>query len=185
MKYLFFLLLISFNSFGQSTVDRDSLITKMCETLKENSSLSDTSKLKMVMEKHLFSFLKYLNDSSKMNELEQIDIRFQRQCKEYSELVYRLNTQKGDWKIINAKPNTELKKEACLDFLKYKNYYYLSSNGDELIENSLHLKPFRSENLDDKVVSIGNITAGSNFVNVALDVSGINSVLINGTLREK
>ena len=65
------------------------------------------------------------------------------------------------------------------------NQIYLSSNGDELIENSLHLKPFRSENLDDRVISIGNITAGSNFVNVALDVSGINSVLINGTLREK
>lgn len=86
--------------------------------------------MNMVMEKHLFTYLKFLNDSSKMDELNQIDIRFQRQCKEYGELIDRLNTQKGDWKRVNVKPNTELKKDACLDFLKYKNYYYLSSNGD-------------------------------------------------------
>jgi hypothetical protein len=130
IKFIVFLLFVSFKSFSQSTLDKDSLITKMCETLKENSSFSDTIKMKAVMEKHLSIFLKYLNDSSKMDELNQIDIRFQRQCKEYGELIDRINIQKGDWKRVNAKPNTELKKEVCLDFLKYENYYYLSSNGD-------------------------------------------------------
>ncbi len=82
------------------------------------------------MGKHLFIYLNYLNDSSKMDELRQIDIRFQRQCKEYGELIDRLSTQKGDWKRVAVKPGTELKHDACLNFLKYKNYYYLSSDGD-------------------------------------------------------
>ena len=62
---------------------------------------------------------------------------------------------------------------------------YLSSDGTELIENSLNLKPFRRENSIDKVVSIGAITATSNNVSIGLDISGVNSVMINGHLRSK
>ena len=62
---------------------------------------------------------------------------------------------------------------------------YLSTTGDELIENSLNLKPFRRENLEDRVISLGTIVTTSSAVTVNLPSSGINSILINGNTREK
>lgn len=62
---------------------------------------------------------------------------------------------------------------------------YTPGTGDELIEDSYHLKPFRKDELIDKVLTIGDITVGSSIANVGLHSSGINSVFINGNLREK
>lgn len=62
---------------------------------------------------------------------------------------------------------------------------YLSATGEELIENSLHLRPFRTENLEDRVISLGTIVTTSSAVTVNLPSSGINSILINGNIRER
>lgn len=62
---------------------------------------------------------------------------------------------------------------------------YIPSDGSELIEFSNFLKPFRKNELEDKVISIGSVTASTSIVNVGLDPSGINSVFINLNLRQK
>lgn len=62
---------------------------------------------------------------------------------------------------------------------------YTPGNGDELVEDSLKLKPFRRDNLLDRVVSIGTVTATSSIAKLGLDISGVNAVLIGGNLREK
>lgn len=62
---------------------------------------------------------------------------------------------------------------------------YTPSTGDELIEDSFHLKPFRKDDLEDKVISIGKVTATSSVAKLSLNISGVNSVFINGNLREK
>ncbi|MCZ2084796.1 MAG: hypothetical protein LC112_11040 [Flavobacteriales bacterium] len=62
---------------------------------------------------------------------------------------------------------------------------YTPSTGDELIEDSFHLKPFRKDDLEDKVISIGNVTATSSIAKLSLNISGVNFVFINGNLREK
>lgn len=62
---------------------------------------------------------------------------------------------------------------------------YTPGTGTELIEDSYHLKPFRKDDLEDRIISIGEVTASTSIANLGLDVSGVNSVFINGNLREK
>ncbi len=104
----------------------------MCKTLRDNSTLDDSMKVNIVLKKHFFSYINTFADSLKKEEINQIDIRFQRQCKEYGELIDRNNIQKGDWQRTDRKPEIKMDIEVCNNFLNHKNYYYLSSDGDTI-----------------------------------------------------
>lgn len=61
---------------------------------------------------------------------------------------------------------------------------YIPSDGAELIEYSVKLRPFRPENDIDKVLSLGEIETTANSVTIEMPIDGTNSVMIGGSIYE-
>lgn len=62
---------------------------------------------------------------------------------------------------------------------------FLPSDGVELIEDSLQLAPFRKAGAVNEVVALGEITATTTSINLAVHSSGSNKVRLNGSLYIK
>ena len=62
---------------------------------------------------------------------------------------------------------------------------FLPSDGVELIEDSLQLAPFRKAGAVNEVVALGEITATTTSITLAVHSSGSNKVKLNGSLYIK
>ena len=148
LRMLFFLLLslLRLQGFSQLNINTDSLINKMCETLKANNTLSDSQRVVETFKKHLFPYLLSLEKSEQNNVAFNIDMRFQRLCKEYGELITRNTPQEDGWKRVDGKPTVILRKSLCTAFLDRKKYYYFTTLDDTVrvtIENGLWTENFK------------------------------------------
>lgn len=143
MKQIIFLtcfILVSCKAFSQANAINDSLINKICNALNLNRHLSDTLRLREVSLKYIFPAIMNLDSSKRRTAFMFIENRLQRNCKEFSLIVERLNPNKGDWIHEDKKPVGSLQKKACEDFIKIKRYSYMESNGDTVhltIDNNL------------------------------------------------
>jgi hypothetical protein len=122
--------IISLISYGQSDIQKDSLINEICKSIIENVEQSDSIKITMAYNRHLFPYLsKYAKEEQEII-WENLFFRLQRNCKEFKEIVDKVSEQKGDWKSIDKKPVTISSKKTCKDFLRHKKYKYLETSGD-------------------------------------------------------
>lgn len=124
------MLLYSLTASAQMNKITDSLLTEICKTLNENKGLNDTVRLKEVSDKHLAPVLNLVEPSKQTYAFDFIHYRLQRNCKEYKDILDRMNPSKGDWEKIDTKPVSLLKRKTCQDFLSRENYRYVESNGD-------------------------------------------------------
>lgn len=134
MNKLFSLLLLftSSVSFGQTIAQKDSVILEMCNTLKSNKHLSDTARFENMITTHLQPFLFKYPEDTQEDIWKNIYYRLQRTCREFRGILDRLSPPKGDWQELDEKPSSQLKKQACRNFLKTSGYYYLEGDGDKV-----------------------------------------------------
>lgn len=146
LSILLALLLIYEGSFSQDQIRNDSLVSEMCKTISINRNLSDSARMIMTFQKHLFPFLAEYPEEKREQIGENIYYRFQRSCGEFKVLLDRLDPPKGDWESITEKPKASKDKKICNQFFKYTNYSYLEHNGDTVrikIENGYWTDFFR------------------------------------------
>lgn len=56
--------------------------------------------------------------------------RFQRNCKDYGDLIFRSNENLGDWKLLEGKPQQSILELECNNFFKIGQFWYKTSNGE-------------------------------------------------------
>jgi hypothetical protein len=130
LRLTLILLTISTVIFGQTEKQTDSLISVMCKSIKNNERLKDSTRLILVYGEHLFPFVERYDEKEREKITEKIYYRFQRNCRDFSDLLDRLNPPSEYWEKVADKPKSKLTKKQCQDFLKHKNYTYPDSNGD-------------------------------------------------------
>jgi hypothetical protein len=126
------IILLTVSSFasGQTEKQIDSLISVMCKSMVSNKSLADTTQLNLVYGNHFVPFVSCYDELEREKISEKIYYRFQRNCREFSDLLDRLNPPNEYWEKVVAKPASKMAKKSCQDFLKHKNYTYADSNDD-------------------------------------------------------
>jgi hypothetical protein len=132
--------LMVLTTIAQTQEQKDSLVTEICKTISATSRLDDTIRIDYAYHMHLFPFLQKFPEAKAKENMSSIYFRLQRNCGEFKKILERSGKeqQKGDWVVMDYKPNTKLTKEACYNMLKYKKYSYLESTGDTVklqIEN--------------------------------------------------
>jgi hypothetical protein len=147
IRILFVLCILNCKCFSQTNAANDSLINEICKTLIKNTAVTDSIKISLIVSEHVTPYLTKF-DKSKVREIaDNIFLRGQRQCKDLGELVSRLTPKKGDWERLNEKPESKLSKDLCSNFLIFKKYTYLESNGDTVnltIDNGFWIDNFKN-----------------------------------------
>ena len=109
---------------------RDSIVSELCRHLKLNRDREDSIRIELAYQAHLYPYL----DKQLEEEVEDIGmnifLRLQRNCKEFKQILDRLEPLVGDWKVLNEKPKTRLDRESCRQFLEHREYRYTDSSGD-------------------------------------------------------
>jgi uncharacterized protein YxeA len=120
---------------SQTIHERDSLIDIMCIELKKSTHLSDSLRLNAIYLKHFYTYLSTIEENKIDSLATSISFRFQRNCPEYLKILYKMETEKGDWEIVQKedKPNPVLTKKKCKKFKKHKSLIYYESNGDKVL----------------------------------------------------
>jgi hypothetical protein len=117
---------------AQSEHQKDSLIQEMCKTLVAHEHLSDSDRVMLTYEKHLFPFmLKYPED--KHEEIgTHIYFRLQRSCQVFQDILYRVEGYNGDL-FLYERPVSNLNRKSCRNFTKNRTYQYIESTGDTVL----------------------------------------------------
>ncbi len=124
-------LIFNLNIYGQTptAAQKDSLISEMCLNLKENLQLSDSSKMHIIYTNYFSPFLN--NFPQTQHELigTSLYYRAQRVCKEYKEILDRMNPDRVYQKVKTV-PKQIINKKECAQFRDIENLYYTELNGD-------------------------------------------------------
>ncbi len=115
---------------GQSELQIDSLIAVICKSVEANNNKSDSTRIILAYGEHLFPFVERFEESKRDQLSEKIYYRLQRNCREFSDILDRLNPPQGDWEKVLVKPKTTLDKKECRKFTDYVRYKYPDNNGD-------------------------------------------------------
>ncbi len=146
IKLTFILLLMTMTVYGQSQEKKDSLINEICKVITEKQGEPDSVRIFTAYEKHLYPFLEKYPEDQRQEIGNGIYFRMQRNCKEFKEILIRLDPPNGDWETIEEKPKTKLTKKLCKQFLDHKNYKYLETTGDTVklqIEHGFWIDKFK------------------------------------------
>src|SRR5882762_6701484 len=87
-------------SLGQSELQIDSLIAVICKAVQANNSKSDSTRIILAYGQHLFPFVERFEESKRDQLSEKIYYRLQRNCREFSDILDRLNPPQGDWEKV-------------------------------------------------------------------------------------
>ena len=131
------LVLLTTQIFSQTFERIDSLGNKMCETVilitKQNDSQNKPTILddliSQLAKKHINPFINQYPESAFDSLLMLIELRLEKNCEEYGELLYEQSKNNNDWKRHSKKPIQNIKDDDCQDFFKIENYTYLETNG--------------------------------------------------------
>lgn len=135
---IFAFLLISTAAAAQTQAQKDSLVNEMCKTISATKQMTDSMRLFMAYQKHYFIFLSKYQADIREEIGANIYFRLQRNCKEFKEILTRLDPPKGgDWKAVSRKPKSNLKKKTCRPFTDHQEYTYIEATGDTV---NVHIK---------------------------------------------
>ncbi|MPS73727.1 MAG: hypothetical protein E2590_11345 [Chryseobacterium sp.] len=126
-------LFISAFSFAQNDSDSvDKLTNEMCLSFKNNESLSDSLRITILNEKFIFPYLSQFPETEQEPLVDKLYFRFQKNCKEFVDYLYRIDPpKKDDWIKLDTRPDIKITKKE-LDFLKRKqNFYYFEWDGEK------------------------------------------------------
>jgi len=126
----FFLVMIRVIALGQTDAQKDSIINVMCEFLKRNSEINDSSRIMLTYNTHFYPFLNKFKEQERQEIGTNVYYRFQKNCVEFKELLDMLEPLKNDEIVVVVKPKPKLQKDVCKQFNQQKHLYYLESTGD-------------------------------------------------------
>lgn len=129
---LMLLLILAQLSLAQPDAKIDSVCSKICKSLLVSKDRGDSIRIREAFFTHLSSFIiqNKIQRSQFDSIFQIIDLRLQRNCFQYKEMLNRQSPTKGDWKEVSERPPVNLTKKNCTDFLKIRHYQYLEHNGD-------------------------------------------------------
>jgi hypothetical protein len=125
------LILFTVNLYSQSQVQKDSIVTEICKTIKVDKHLNDSIRIENSYLKHLYPYLNKFPENERENIGISIYYRLQKNCKDFLEILDRNNPAKGDWKVLDKKPKIlidKLTSQSLKNFSKFR--YFESANGD-------------------------------------------------------
>lgn len=133
-------------SFGQDQSRVDSLINKMCVTIKSSQGSSDSLRISRTYHEHLFPFLLNFPEEKRKEIRKRIFFRFQRNCPEFSLAMDKIRKNKGDWTTLGEKPETNLNALTCKELIQHFKLSYLEASGDTVhlkIDNGYWIETFK------------------------------------------
>ena len=117
-------------SFGQIQESTDSLVNEICKSIEAKQNSSDSLRIFQAYQKHIPTFLENYPEDKRKNIISNVEFRLQRNCKIYWQILNRNSLLNKNWEAVDTKPLTKLNRTYCKDFLKYKKYKYLETEGD-------------------------------------------------------
>ena len=125
--------LLQFNFINSQTIQQiDSISLKMCKSISELKEIKDDVKVQMVFQNHLPNFYERLNITSQTvadSVKNKVYFRLQKNCKDFRDILDKLEENKSDWVTLSQKPKTEVSKKDFATFLKGGNFYYKEYDG--------------------------------------------------------
>lgn len=135
MKNYLILIFISFqfNSITSQTIQQiDSVCVKMCESLSGLKEIKDDAKVTIIFQKHLPDFYEKVNISSQIvadSITDKVYFRLQKNCKDFRDVLDKLEENKSDWITLPEKPKSKVSKKELSSFFKGGNFYYKEYDG--------------------------------------------------------
>ncbi len=124
-------LLISTFSFAQHK-NIDILTDEMCLSFKNNERLSDSVRITILNEKFIIPYLNQFSEAEKPSIIDQLYFRFQKNCKEFVDYLYRIDPpKKDDWKKLDSRPDIVITEKELDDFKNQHNFYYFEWEGEK------------------------------------------------------
>jgi hypothetical protein len=124
---LFFLIVATCS--GQNTDAVDSLIKEACSALENSKEMTDSAKMTYINKRYIFPYINSQDEAKRESLSEYINLRTQKLCKSYYQLLERL-FKLNQWHKVDHKIESTLSKNDCRSLLKQRNFYYLEENGD-------------------------------------------------------
>ena len=149
--FTFLLFIISNFIFSQSLNDkRDSLIQNLCNILSENKNLDDLARINLVnQDANLIKYFKDLPKDKIEAEEEALFYRFQKNCKEYADLIKNYSEKNTEnWVSINYLPQSTINESDFKLIKKSSEFYYFDYEGNKTIvkiENNNWIEYFIDE----------------------------------------
>lgn len=138
MKYYltYILFLICSISFSQNIDDkRDLLINNLCKILTKNKNLNDLESVNLVNQD--VSLVEYFKDFSKEEiqaEEEAIFYRFQKNCKEYTDIIRKFSEKNNEnWINLENLPKSTINKKEYKLIKSASELYYFDYEGNKTI----------------------------------------------------
>ncbi len=104
----------------------------MCLSFKNNENLSDSVRIAVLNEKLIIPYLNQFPETEKASITDQLYFRFQKNCKEFLDFLYRIDPPKNDdWKKLNARPDITITKKELDDLKNQHNFYYFEWEGEK------------------------------------------------------
>lgn len=125
-----FLSILFLNATSQSKSDIDTLINKICLSLKADTSSNDSIRYNNIVNNYLLPYLKDKRSKKSKKISEYVYYRMQRDCIEFNDLMIRFFPPKDDSRFVLDEPVDKIDSLACFDFFTFKNFKYLESSGD-------------------------------------------------------
>ncbi|WP_291118671.1 hypothetical protein [Empedobacter sp. UBA7248] len=138
MKYYltYILFIICSISFSQNIDEkRDILIHNLCKILSENKNLNDLERINLVNQN--VSLIKYFKDFSKdeiQAEEEAIFYRFQKNCKEYTDIIKKFSEKNNEnWITLENLPKSTINDKDYNLVKSASELYYFDYEGNKTI----------------------------------------------------
>ncbi len=153
MKYYFtcLLFMISTIIFCQNIDEkRDLLIQNLCNILSKNKNLDDLARINLVnQDANLIKYFKDLPKDKIEAEEEALFYRFQKNCKEYADLIKNYSEKNTEnWVSINYLPQSTINESDFKLIKKSSEFYYFDYEGNKTIvkiENNNWIEYFIDE----------------------------------------
>ena len=153
MKYYFtcLLFMISTIIFCQNIDEkRDLLIQNLCNILSKNKNLDDLGRINLVnQDANLIKYFKDLPKDKIEAEEEALFYRFQKNCKEYADLIKNYSEKNTEnWVSINYLPQSTINESDFKLIKKSSEFYYFDYEGNKTIvkiENNNWIEYFIDE----------------------------------------
>lgn len=118
-------------------IDRDKLVAEICQSFKDDERIDepDETKIKRIVYAHLDKYTIGMPNDSLNALVDFIDIRLQRECREYRDIAYRMNKKdiKNNWRDVDLEPETFVSKKECDAFFGAGQLKYLEADGDTTV----------------------------------------------------
>jgi hypothetical protein len=123
-------MLSALTSRSQEDKITDKLLDEICESIRSNTSKSDSARLSQAFEKHLLPLFRTMDSTQAMEAWDRVFFRLQVKCPAFRQIMDKYGERKGDWKTVDEKPLASTDAAMCKTINTYQQLSYLEPSGD-------------------------------------------------------